>query len=200
MSQTSEIPTQDEATLIPSLLDNDESAWRTFHARYGHRLQGAIINVTRRFPQLTGNDHVDEIYGALCLRLLCDDKRRLRSFDPRRGTPLGSWLCALARNSAHDFLRSRRREPWLGKLGDEATTAEPVADAPDAFGVCSSREQARLVSDMIETLSPRDQQFVAMYLDGLTPAEIAERLNISVNTVYSKRHKIQTRLAELMQN
>lgn len=190
----------DEATLIPSLLDNDERAWRTFHARYGHRLQGAIMNVTRRFPQLTGNDHVDEIYGTLCLRLLCDDKRRLRSFDPRRGTPLGSWLCALARNSAHDFLRGRRREPWLSKLGDETSLAEPAADAPDAFGICLSREQSRLVSELIETLSARDQQFVALYMEGLQPTEIADRLGISVNTVYSKRHKIQARLSELMQN
>lgn len=200
MSTTREFPAQDEATLIPSLLDDDEQAWRTFHARYGRRLQGAIINVTRRFPQLAANDHVDEIYGSLCLRLLCDDKRRLRSFDPDRGTPLGSWLCALARNSAHDFLRSRRREPWLGAAGDEATAAEPPSDTPDAFGLCASREQARLVRDMVETLSPRDREFLGLYLDGLSPTEIAERLGISVNTVYSKRHKIQARLTELMQN
>jgi RNA polymerase sigma-70 factor, ECF subfamily len=182
------------------LLDNDEDAWRMFHERYGHRVQGAIFTVTRRFPQLSGNDAVEEIYGTLCLRLLCEDKRRLRSFDPERGTRLGSWLCTLARNSAHDFVRSRRRDPWLGRACDEAAIAEVPCDAPDAVGICESREQARYVCEMLETMSERDQEFMELYLEGLEPTLIAERLGIALNTVYSKRHKIQNRLKELLQN
>src|SRR5688500_1749680 len=140
----------DETTLIPSLLVVDERAWRTFHERYASRLQGAISRVTRRFPQLTGTDHVDEIYGTLCLRLLSDDKRRLRSFDPSRGTPLGAWLCTLARNSAHDFLRNHRRQPWLGHLGDDVCEVEPQSDLPDPFSVCHRRQRARILEQVIE--------------------------------------------------
>jgi RNA polymerase sigma-70 factor, ECF subfamily len=190
----------DEATLIPSLLVDDERAWRTFHERYASRLQGAISRVTRRFPQLTGTDHVDEIYGTLCLRLLSDDKRRLRSFDPSRGTPLGAWLCTLAKNSAHDFLRSRQRQPWLGWLGEEVSEVEPCSDAPDAFSVCMLRERARQLEQLIGTLSARDQEFMHSYLEGLEPEEIASELNISVSTVYSKKHKILTRLENALSN
>lgn len=190
----------DEANLIPSLLENDERAWRTFHERYASQLQGAISRVTRRFPQLTGTDHVDEIYGTLCLRLLSDDKRRLRSFDPERGTPLGSWLCALARNSAHDFLRSRRRQPWLSRMSEDAPEIEPRCEAPDAFATCLTREQARVLDELVATLSARDQEFMRAYLSGLEPEEIARELGISVSTVYSKKHKIMARLEKLLQN
>jgi RNA polymerase sigma-70 factor (ECF subfamily) len=190
----------DETTLIPSLLTNDERAWRTFHELYSNRLLGAISRVTRRFPQLTGTDHVDEIYGTLCLRLLSDDKRRLRSFDPGRGTPLGAWLCTLARNSAHDFLRDRQRQPWLARLADDGADAEPRSDAPDAFNVCATREQAEQLEELMTTLSERDQEFLRAYLQGLEPEEIANTLNISVSTVYSKKHKILSRLENALAN
>jgi len=190
----------DEATLIPNLLNDDERAWRTFHELYSSRLQGAISRVTRRFPQLTGTDHVDEIYGALCLRLLSDDKRRLRSFDPDRGTPLGAWLCALARNSAHDFLRHRQRQPWLGRLADDGSEIEPRSDAPDAFSVYATRQEAERLEQLLSTLSERDQEFMRAYLDGLEPEEIAGQLGISVSTVYSKKHKILARLENALAN
>jgi RNA polymerase sigma-70 factor, ECF subfamily len=190
----------DEATLIPSLLSDDERAWRTFHELYASRLQGAISRVTRHFPQLTGTDHVDEIYGTLCLRLLSDDKRRLRSFDPARGTPLGAWLCALAKNSAHDFLRSRQRQPWLGRLADELDSAEPCSDLPDPFSVCAMHEGARQLEQLLATLSERDQEFMHAYLEGLEPEEIAGELGISVSTVYSKKHKILARLENALAN
>jgi RNA polymerase sigma-70 factor (ECF subfamily) len=184
----------DETSLIPRLLENDERAWRTFHERYGNRLQGAITTVTRRFPQLTGTDHVDEIYGTLCLRLLSDDKRRLRSFDPERGTPLGCWLCTLAKNSAYDFLRNHRRQPWLNRLGDDTAELELPCEAPDAFSMCSTREQARAMEQLIQSLSARDQEFMSAYLQGTDAEEIAQQLGISVGTVYSKKHKILARL------
>ena len=190
----------DETTLLPSLLSNDERAWRTFHELYQSRLQGAISRITRRFPQLTGTDHVEDIYGALCLRLLSDDKRRLRSFDPARGTPLGAWLCALAKNSAHDFLRHRQRQPWLGRLADDVSDVEPRTDEPDAFSVCALREPAPQLDHLLETLSRRDQEFMHAYLEGLEPEEIAGRLGISVSTVYSKKHKILARLQHQLSN
>ena len=190
----------EETALLPSLLSNDERAWRTFHQLYSGRLIGAISRVTRRFPQLTGTDHVDEIYGTLCLRLLSDDKRRLRSFDPARGTPLGAWLCTLARNSAHDFLRSRQRQPWLSRHTEDVTEVEPASDAPDAFSRCETLEQAEKLEQLMTLLSARDQEFLRAYLSGKEPEEIASELGISVSTVYSKKHKIMARLENALAN
>lgn len=185
----------DDATLISALLSNDEDAWRTFHERYSRPLFGAISRVTRRFPQLTGTDHLDEIYGSLCLLLLKDDKRRLRSFDPARGAPFGAWLCALARNAAHDFLRSQRRQPCL-RLTEEVPEIEPPSDVPDAFSVCASHERARALAALLEELSARDREFLNVYLQGVEPEQIAAQLGISVSTVYSKKCKILGRLEQ----
>jgi RNA polymerase sigma-70 factor, ECF subfamily len=188
-----------DATLIEGLLQNEEEAWRVFHERFSRQLLGVISRVTRRFPQLTGTDHLEEIYGSLCLRLLKDDKRRLRTFDPTRGTAFGSWLCALARNSAHDFLRVHRRQPWLCKVGDDLSEVEAPSDTPDAFSVCSEREQARALCHLVDGLSERDREFLGAYLQGFEPEQIAAQLGISVSTVYSKKHKILARLEQAAQ-
>jgi RNA polymerase sigma-70 factor, ECF subfamily len=190
----------DEATLIPSLLSDDERAWRTFHELYSSRLLGAISRVTRRFRELEGTDHASDIYGSLCLRLLSDDKRRLRSFDPGRGTPLGAWLCTLAKNSAHDYLRSRQRQPWLSRHTQDVNESEPSSDAPDAFTECAQAEQAKQLEHLMQTLSARDQEFLQAYLEGKEPEQIAMDLGISVSTVYSKKHKILARLENALQN
>jgi RNA polymerase sigma-70 factor (ECF subfamily) len=187
---------QQELALLEGLLKDDQRAWFTFHERYSRLMHGAIARVTCRFGSLVCSEDVREIYANLCLQLLSSNKRRLRSFDPSRGTALGSWLTLLATHSAYDYLRTRRREPRTETLvGVEALSSE----TPDAFRVCSAREIVREVAARMEDLSVRDREFIALYYgQDLDPEQTAERLGISVNTVYSKKHKIRARIEGLL--
>ena len=55
------------------------------------------------------------------------------------------------------------------------------------------------MSDALQTFSEKDQTFVRLYyMDGLTPEEVAEEMQISVKTVYSKKHKIRSRLEQVL--
>jgi RNA polymerase sigma-70 factor (ECF subfamily) len=190
----------DEAKLLSQLLADDDQAWRIFHETYSGVITRAITAVKNRFPMLIGREDVGEIRADLCLQLLSSNKRRLRSFDPTRGTPLGTWLGILARHAAYDFLRSSRRSPPFCWLGDELSRVEAlVEDAPDAFRICCARERTRILSALLQDLSPRDQEFVNLYYcEGLDPEETAERLGICVGTVYSKKHKIRARIESLL--
>ena len=52
---------------------------------------------------------------------------------------------------------------------------------------------------MLSEFSDKDRQFVALYFgEGLDPEEVARRMRINVKTVYSKKHKIQSRLESLL--
>lgn len=54
------------------------------------------------------------------------------------------------------------------------------------------------MSALLKDFSDRDREFVSLYfLDGRTP-EIADELGISVKTVYTKKHKIRSRLEKLL--
>jgi RNA polymerase sigma-70 factor (ECF subfamily) len=183
--------TADEASLLSALLANDAAAWREFNTRYSRLLLACISRVTARFGYASADD-VREIYSTLCLQLLSNDKRKLRSFEAERGTRLGTWLGLLATHTAYDFLRSVRRHP----KHDDLTSAEAlVSETPDPSDAALLRERARLLCAALSELSAKDQEFVELYYGrGLEPEDVAQRMGISIKTVYTKKHKLQARL------
>ena len=185
-----------EVHLLRRLLADDEGAWREFNARYGRLIYRCITRVTVRFAGVVTAEDVREIQGMLCVQLLANNKRKLRTFEPGRGNKLGSWLGMLAVHTAYDYLRRVRREPRRGNV----TEAESVSsELPDPFETLSMRERARIVAEMLAEFSPKDRQFITLYYGkGLDPAEVADRMEISVKTVYSKKHKIQARLEAIL--
>jgi RNA polymerase sigma-70 factor (ECF subfamily) len=185
-----------EATLVSGLLLDDARAWREFNQRYARLLFRCITRVTARFPSLVGPEDVREIYAYFCLQLLAHNKRKLRSFDPERGNRLGTWLGLLATHAAWDHLRSLRREPAREALN----AAEELCSADlDPHESASINERARIASELLERFSEKDREFLVLYFgEGLAPERIAEQMQISVKTVYSKKHKITARLESLL--
>lgn len=189
-----------DAQFVRELLDAEPDAWTQLHQRYGRLMYSAIHRVRTRFPGLISTDDVQEIYGALSLQLLADNKRRLRSYDPARATRLTSWLSLLATHCAYDFLRARRRQPVSRSVNDEGSVLDAIrCEAPDPLRICVARQRAAHVAELVESLSERDQEFVALYfVEGLSPEKTAQRLGVRVGTVYSKKHKIRARMEQLL--
>ena len=117
---------------------------------------------------------------------------KLRTFDPERGNRFSSWIGLLAINASYDYLRGLKREPNKGTM---AEADDLVSEQPDPFELTSGHERALIAQRALETFSERDREFASLYFgEGMEPAEIARSLKISVKTVYSKKHKIQSRL------
>ena len=193
-------PSHEDAGLVAALIAGDERAWRVFHERHAPTMLDAITGVRNRFPHIIGVEDVRDIHAELWLQLLANDRRRLRQFDPTRGTPLRAWLGVLARHAAFDFLRLRRRQPTVHWKGEETLQLDMLdSAAPDALDVCCTRERARIFAALVDELSERDREFVELYFyEGLDPEQTAERLGICVGTVYSKKHKIRARIESLL--
>jgi RNA polymerase sigma-70 factor (ECF subfamily) len=189
-------PDNEERELLAGLLADDAGAWREFSVRYSRLIYRCITRVTGPFGAVVSPEDVREIYAMLCLGLLANDKRKLRSFEPGRGNKLGSWIGMLAIHTAYDFLRQVRREPKRACLSE---AEQLCAHSPDPSEACELGQRAKIVASILEHFSSKDRQFVRLYFgEGLDPEQVAERMAISVKTVYSKKHKIQSRLEALL--
>ena len=185
-----------DTDLVKGLVGNDAAAWQALTTRYGRLIQSCIHRVISRFPSVVRADDAGEILSMLYVQLLANDRNKLRSFAPERGCKLGTWLGLLASHTAYDFLRSIRRVP----RGVELTEAEELAtDTPDPSELTLRSERASSVAAVLAEFTHKDREFVDLYFgEGLGPDEVARRMGISVKTVYSKKHKIQRRLAGLL--
>lgn len=184
-----------DTDMVSGLLENRAEAWRALTLRYGRLIQSCISRVVSRFPSVVRAEDQAEIYSMLYLQLLANDRSKLRSFAPERGSRLSTWLGLLATHTAYDFLRTIRRIPRTTTL---AEAEELAGETPDPVDVTLVRERASLVDVALAGFTSKDREFVELYFgEGLDPDEVARRMGISVKTVYSKRHKIQRRLQSL---
>ncbi|RLB53273.1 MAG: sigma-70 family RNA polymerase sigma factor [Deltaproteobacteria bacterium] len=190
---TTEGPTRDdELTLLSGLLAADELTWHRFHVQYDRLIYRCIRKVTRNFAAVVRNEDEREIYANLIVQLLSNDKRKLRSFDPERGSRLGTWLGLLATHAAYDYLRSVRREVPRVPLTEAAAAC---FDGASPYDQVERKERRSMIERMMGRLSAKDRQFVTLYFNrGMSPEAVATAMQISVKTVYSKKHKIQNRL------
>jgi RNA polymerase sigma-70 factor (ECF subfamily) len=187
--------TSDEV-LVLAMIDNVPSAWREFQRRYERLIYRCITKVTRRFASVVSQEDLSEIYSTLLLSLLTNDMHKLRSFDPERGNRFSTWMGLLAINCAYDHLRSVKREPSKGTL---AEAEDLVSREPDAFEQVAEQERATIAARALEGFSDKDRTFALLYFgEGMDPVDIAQTMNISVKTVYSKKHKIQSRLEAIV--
>lgn len=190
-------PEPNDADLLEGLLNDRVGAWAEFDRRYSRMLYACISRIVRRFVRSTGSDDANDIYANFCLSLI-QEKKRLRSFEPDRGTKLGSWLAMLAVHATYDYLRSLRRRP-TGIPIDSVLDLAASSPAPEEL--CIQHQRNEVLSKLLGELTEKDRQFMVLHFgQGLAPEQVALAMGISVKTVYTKKHKLRGRLEAMLVN
>jgi RNA polymerase sigma-70 factor, ECF subfamily len=184
--------------LLDGLIAGKPKAWQEFDRRYSRMLNACIARVVHRFSKSVGSDDAKEVYSALCLSLVAQDSRRLRSFDRDRGTQLGTWLAMLAVHAAYDHLRTLRRRP-AGVPIENACDLIETSPAPEEL--CIQQQRTEIVERILDELTEKDRQFMLLHFgQGMAPEQVAVEMGISVKTVYTKKHKLRGRLEAMLYN
>jgi RNA polymerase sigma-70 factor, ECF subfamily len=185
-----------DEVLVLAMIAGAPRAWREFQRRYERLIYRCITKVTRRFSSVVTEEDLREIYATFLLSLLTKDKHKLRTYHRARGNRFSTWMGLLAIHCAYDHLRSVKREPCQGSV-EEAE--DLVCKQPDAFEQVSERERATIAARALDTFSDKDRTFALLYFgEGMEPTEIARTMKISIKTVYSKKHKLQSRLESMI--
>jgi RNA polymerase sigma-70 factor (ECF subfamily) len=187
-----------ERLLLRRVLSREDRAWAELIRRYRSLIFRCITKVTARCAPGLGSADVDEIYGDVLLNLLRDDMRKLRLYNPARGTKLGSWIGMISINSAYDYLRSAGRRPILDRLDGAPDPREDDDRSP--LDRLIEKERWDHLNELLADFTDKDRTFVSLYFgQGLEPEVIARHMSISLKTVYTKKHKIRAHLRRCVQ-
>jgi len=159
-----------DTSLVARMQQRDPRALAELYDRYGRAAYSLILRVVRD----TGiaEDLVQETF----LRVW----NRVHGFDGQRGS-IGSWLLAVARNRAIDYLRSAGGRERHAVEYEE--TGHPSLYCDMEKDILSS-DKARVVKSAIQKLSPNQRQVIELaYFEGLSQTEMAERMGQPLGTV-----------------
>jgi RNA polymerase sigma-70 factor (ECF subfamily) len=195
--RSTDLASLSDLSLLARMFAHDESAWGEFVRRYDRLVWRCVTKVTVRFGAVLGAEDAREIHANFYGSLMANDMHKLRMFNEDRGSKLGTWVGMLASNCAWDYLRSTARHPVMDAAASDLD--RPSGEA-DPFEQTAQRETCARVERLLSSFSRKDRDFVLLYyVESRSPEEIADEMGISVKTVYSKKHKIRSRLERLLE-
>jgi len=199
MNQTATAEIRDERhaelSLLSSTLDGDTEARKSFFLRYAQVVEGRVRLILRRAGRWISEDDVQDTVSEIWLSLFEDDMRPLRRFDPDRQIKLSTWVGLLARNKTIDKLRTSHMGRTVS-IDDGTSMHEPHCCRPLPADEVELDEERALAQQALGQLTHEEQRFIkAWYVDDREPEDLAQEFGIAIGTVYSRRFKIQAKLA-----
>ena len=183
--------------LLKFVLRSDARGWAELIRRFRPLIYRCITKVTLKYAPTLSSADLDEIYADVMMQLVRDDMRKLRIYNPARGTKLGSWIGMISVNAAYDYLRSAGRRPMLARGSAPVEIAEEDDRTP--LDELLERERWSHFNELMSDFTEKDRTFVDLYFGrGLDADAVAAEMQISLKTVYSKKHKIRAHLVRCL--
>ena len=154
----------EETKLVRLAQAGDRDAFTELYRRYLRVVHGILL---ARLPSLHAEDQAQEVFITAFNQLP----------GLREPAAFSSWLCAIARNRATDFLRANAREQ---RLEEDLGAARPGSESVEAAEALAA---IRALPDAYrETLLLR-------LVEGLTGPEIAEKTGLTHGSVRVNLHR-----------
>ncbi len=109
-----------------------------------------------------------------------------------------SWLTTLLRRARIDYFRSKEREVIIVSLDEVNEIDLAVQDKYAVLGSAFQFEEERLARAFFSLPLQRQQILTMLYVDELSPEEIAKILHCSANNIYKIRHRALNSLRKIM--
>ena len=173
--------TLDDNELVSRTLDGDVRSYEELVRRY-ERLVGRVL-----YPYARREISVEDLVQETFLRAY----DRLETFNP--DYRFKTWLLAIANNLGVDTLRRRKEIVEFNPETHASAVGGPEAEALDA-------ERSRGVQEAIATLPEAyGVPLVLRYSEGMSYAEIAEVLDITIPAVKSRLFRARKMLGERLE-
>ncbi len=170
--------------IIIEASEGNTEAFESIYKSYS----GFVYNVAYRV--VNNIDEAQEVTQEVFLAVY----QKLKSFKFK--SSLKTWVYRIAVNMAIDYARKRSREQDHTVLYDDNNKLNKTIDS--AGEEIEREQQEKIISTLLEALSPNQRVCIVLRsIEGLSYQEIAESLNININTVRSRLKRAREKLIVL---
>lgn len=167
--------------LVRASREGDRPAFEELYRRY----HPAVV---RRLTHLLGPENN---VADLCQETFAAAWQQLHRF--RGEAPFDHWLLRIATNQARGHYRSQQRRPWRLWERPEQEAEQNAGGAEPAY------PELQAVHRALAELSTRLREAVVLFeLEGLSLAELASTLDVSINTAASRVRRGRDKLREVL--
>lgn len=183
----SDIATDPDVLLVLAMAGGDRAALGRLYDRHAP----ALLGLAGRMLGSPG-DAEDLVHDVLLEAWRCAE-----AYDPRRAS-VRTWLAMRTRSRALDRLRAAGRVRPVGSPFSDSDEGrpEPAAETPEDPTLSPDRHRVRRALDALP--APQRAVLELGYYEGLSSAEIAERVSVPIGTVKSRVAAALARLREVM--
>ncbi len=181
-----------DSELIRAVIGGRQEAAVRFVERYTPFIY-ALLRDTLQFSQADA----EEVYPRVFDRLLAQNGHGLRRW--RGGGKFESYLAAVTRNLAADYIRERHRQLRELTLDALAEQAAPAVLEADPMSVTLSRLQQAAIRETLQQLSVRHREvFRRRHFQDQDYKEIAAEMGLSVSGVGVTLHRAEASLSRTL--
>jgi RNA polymerase sigma-70 factor (ECF subfamily) len=181
---------EEERQLVRLAQSGEEAAFEELIRRHQQRVFGLVSGILRR------REDVEDVVQQVFLKVFVSLKR----FDQRAA--FSTWLYKISVNECWDYLRKKKVRPLVYEADlseEQVSRLDGVVSADQPPASSSDRAEARdLLERMMEKLPEQDRQLLILKeVEGFSVQELAEILDLNVNTVKVRLFRARARLMDV---
>jgi RNA polymerase sigma-70 factor, ECF subfamily len=181
---------QEERELVRLCQNGTESAFEELVRRNQQRMLALVGGILRH------REDVEDVVQQVFLKAYVSIKR----FDQRAA--FSTWLYKIAVNECWDYLRKKKVRPLVYESDmseEQVSRLDGIASADRPPESVSDRAEVRqMLEKMLEQLPEQDRQLLVLKeMEGFSVQELAEILNLNVNTVKVRLFRARGRIMEM---
>ncbi len=180
---------EEERELVRLAQSGADTAFEELVRRHQQRVFALVSGILRR------HEDVEDIAQQVFLKVYLS----IRKFDQRAA--FSTWLYKITVNECWDYLRKKKVRPLVyeSDLSEEQVSRLDgimSADRP-AIGPSEQVEVSDLLAQMLDKLPAQDRQLLMLKeVEGFSVQELAEILNLNVNTVKVRLFRARGRIMD----
>src|SRR6202142_67758 len=181
---------EEERDLVRLAQNGTEAAFEELIRRHQQRVFALVGSILRR------REDVEDVAQQVFLKVFVSLKR----FDLRAA--FSTWLYKITVNECWDYLRKKKVRPLVYEADlseEQVSRLDGVVSADQPQASSSDRAEARdLLERMMEKLPQQDRELLVLKeVEGFSVQELAEILNLNVNTVKVRLFRARARLMDV---